>query len=227
MDLDIGFIRDGAITFILLVISLTVHEWAHAWMADKLGDDTPRMQGRLTLNPMSHIDPIGTVFIPLLNIFLFRGMFSLIGWGRPVMTNPSNFRHRTRDEILVALAGPGSNIVMAVLGVFVGVLLIRIDPKFGELCGRVVLMNVGLAVFNLLPLPPLDGSYVLRHLVRMKEETFYSIARWSGLVMLVMINLDFFRRGLTILFLFACLPFAHLTDWLNEAAVPLLFPFFG
>lgn len=227
MDFDLGLIRDGLITFLLLVVSLTVHEWAHAWVAERLGDDTPRQQGRVTLNPLAHIDPIGTVFIPLINIFLFRGMFSLIGWGRPVVTNPSNFRHRRRDEVLVALAGPGANLLMALLGVGVGVALIRLDPKVGELCGRVVLMNVGLAIFNLLPIPPLDGGLVLRHVVRMKEETFYNIARWSGLVMLVLINLDFFRRGLAILFLFACLPFAYLTDWLNEAAVPLLFPFFG
>jgi len=227
MDLDPAFIRSGLITFILLVASLTVHEWAHAVLATLMGDETPRSQGRLTLNPLAHIDPFGTVVIPLINIFVFHGSFALIGWGRPVMINPSNFRHRVRDEILVSLAGPAANLVLALLAVIAGALLITRDPRLGEIVSGMVIMNVGLAVFNLLPLPPLDGGTLLRYATGMTEQTYFAIARWSGLVMLIAINVDAFRRMITVLFAFGCLPYVYVCHWLNPLAVPLIFPFFS
>src|SRR5690606_37317232 len=106
--------RNGLILYIILVASLCVHEWAHAVTADKLGDDTPRQQGRVTLNPFVHIDLMGTVVFPLFCIFFLKGAF-FFGWAKPVMINLSSFRHRQRDHILVTLAGPGSNLVLALL----------------------------------------------------------------------------------------------------------------
>jgi Zn-dependent protease len=225
MDIDAVFLRNGLITFLLLVISLSIHEWAHAIVADWLGDDTPRLQGRVTLNPMSHIDLIGTVIIPLINIFVFRGSFALIGWGRPVMTNPSNFKRRRLDDILVSLAGPASNLLLALLTVVIAALANVHQPELGEFLSRLVMMNIALAVFNLLPIPPLDGSYVLRHLVGMSEETFYGLARWSGLVMLILINVDACRRAIGLMILYAALPYAYLCEWMNPKALIVLFPF--
>ena len=227
MDVDLAFVRSGLITYFLLVASLTVHEWAHAFVADRLGDDTPRAHGRLTLNPMAHIDMFGTVLIPLVNIFVFRGSFALIGWGRPVMINPSNFLHRRRDEIMVSLAGPFANLVMALLAVVAGAFLVLHDPRLGEVVRGLVVMNVGLAVFNLLPLPPLDGGTLLRYATGMTEETYYSIARWSGLVMLFAINIEAFRSVIAMLFMLACLPYAYLCQAINPAAMQAIFPFFS
>src|SRR5580658_1048001 len=124
MDLDLAFVRDGLITFILLVACIAFHEWGHAIVADMLGDDTPRADGRVTLNPMAHLDMMGTVFIPLVNIFVFGGGLPFIGWGKPVITNPSNYRNRWRDDILIAAAGPAANLLFALAAIIVGSLVV-------------------------------------------------------------------------------------------------------
>jgi Zn-dependent protease len=226
MDLDPNFIRTGLLTFIALVASLTVHEFAHAIVADFLGDDTPRSEGRVTLNPMAHIDPIGTILIPLMNIFVFHGNFFLFGWGRPVRINTSNFRHRVRDEIAVSLAGPAANLFMALVGVVIGALAIPGNPRLAEPLVSLILMNVGLAVFNLLPIPPLDGGTLLRYATGMSEATYFMIARWSTWVLLVAINLDGFRYWMSVLFRVACVPYMVVCHWINPTIVPILFPFF-
>jgi Zn-dependent protease len=149
--------------FIVLIVSLSVHEAAHAWMADRLGDPTARHQGRLTLNPLSHIDWIGTVLFPLIAIY---SGFPLIGWAKPVPVNWANLRSPRRDFAVVALAGPVSNLVLAA----VGILLFAVLAGAAGGDGRSVLfnfiyLNVFLAVFNMLPVPPLDGGNVLAGLV--------------------------------------------------------------
>jgi Zn-dependent protease len=188
-------LRDGLILYIILVASLSVHEWAHAYSADRLGDDTPRYQGRVTLNPLAHMDLVGTVIFPLVCIFVLKGGF-FFGWGRPVMVNVANFRNRTRDHILVTLAGPGSNLGLALLAAIVGGLAMRIDPGMERLFFLIIGLNVLLAVFNMIPIPPLDGGQVLRHAVGMSEETFYNIARWGFLILIVVINIRPFRVAL-------------------------------
>jgi Zn-dependent protease len=188
-------LRDGLILYIILVASLSVHEWAHAYSADRLGDDTPRYQGRVTLNPLAHMDLVGTVIFPLVCIFVLKGGF-FFGWGRPVMVNVANFRNRTRDHILVTLAGPGSNLGLALLAAIVGGLAMRIDPGMERLFFLIIGLNVLLAVFNMIPIPPLDGGQVLRHAVGMSEETFYNIARWGFLILIVVINIHPFRVAL-------------------------------
>jgi Zn-dependent protease len=193
--LDPENLRRGAILYIVLISSLCVHEWAHAFTAHKLGDDTPERDGRVTLNPIVHMDLLGSVIFPLLAIFVFSGGL-LFGWGKPVMINPSNFRRRTRDEVITTLAGPASNLVLALVAAVVGGMLFRLDPRTVELSVQIISINVLLAVFNMIPLPPLDGGRVMRHIVGMTEETFYNLSRWSFLIIIIAINIPAFRMVL-------------------------------
>jgi Zn-dependent protease len=223
MDLDPSFIRSGLLTYILLVASFSIHEWAHAIVADRLGDGTPRNDGRVTLNPLVHLDLFGTVIIPLFNIFVIGSAFSFIAWAKPVRVNPSNFRHRIRDNVLVTLAGPASNAAVALVALVVGSFLVAAQPRLGELVHRIVMMNVGLAVFNLLPIPPLDGGILLRHLVGMSEETFIRISRFSGIVLLVAINIPVFQEAIGAMVGLALVPYGIVGSWINPSALALIF----
>jgi Zn-dependent protease len=156
------------IAFTVLLFSLTVHEMAHAWTASRLGDNTARRLGRVSFNPLVHADPIGTVLFPLLALI---GNVPLIGWAKPVPVNVSRLRNGRRDYVAVAAAGPLSNIVIAftaaaALSVFPPVSPVMLgEPNLtaplAMLLSRAVQLNLLLAVFNLLPIPPLDGANVL------------------------------------------------------------------
>lgn len=139
-----------ALVAVALVASLTIHEWAHAIVGDRLGDPTARLQGRVTINPLAHLDPLGTLMI------LFIGF----GWGKPVPFDPYNLRHPKRDSALIAVAGPASNLLLATLLAVV----LRFFPV-GDLIGAALAVtiatNVGLAIFNLIPIHPLDGGKIL------------------------------------------------------------------
>lgn len=195
-------LQQGIILYLILLGSLSVHEWAHAYVADKLGDNTPRSQGRITFNPVAHIDPIGTVLIPLFMIFFSPG-FAIFGWGKPVMVNPRNFSNWKRDDILVSMAGPASNLAICLIIAILGGILMRFEPQFGGLIIQVLMINSILIIFNLLPIPPLDGSHVMKHLVGMSEETYARIAMWGILILLVVINfqptLAIIRTGMSFL----------------------------
>lgn len=149
--------------FVILIVSLSFHEAAHAWAADRLGDPTARRLGRLTMNPLAHIDPIGTILFPLL---AFWSGLPVLGWAKPVPVNARNLRAPRRDFAMVALAGPVSNILLAfgaslVLSfVFGSRGTVGIDTADGFLTW-VVQLNLLLAVFNMIPVPPLDGGNVL------------------------------------------------------------------
>lgn len=152
----------GLTYYVVLLFSLSVHESAHGWMALQFGDDTATRQGRVTLNPLAHIDPVGTVLIPLLQIFW--GGVPLLGWAKPTPVGAQNFRRLARGHVLVAAAGPASNLLLALLftaGLFIG---LRSGARESEgamaILNTGVQMNVVLALFNLVPLPPLDGSWV-------------------------------------------------------------------
>ncbi|HEY0968052.1 MAG TPA: site-2 protease family protein [Opitutaceae bacterium] len=199
-------LREGLILYIVLVASLSIHEWAHAFAADKLGDDTPRLQGRVTLNPIVHMDLLGTVIFPLVCIFILGGSF-FFGWGKPVMVNHANFTHKKRDDILTTLAGPFSNLVLALLAAIAGGLVYKSDPNTAELFMLIISLNVALAVFNMIPLPPLDGSRVMRHVVGMSEETFINLSRWSFLILMIGINLPPVRAALGFVMQVCSIPF--------------------
>jgi Zn-dependent protease len=223
MDLDPAFVRDGLITFILLVASIAFHEWGHAVVADLLGDDTPRADGRVTLNPLSHLDIVGTVIIPLVNIFIFGGPLPFIGWGKPVVTSASNYRNRRRDDLLISAAGPAANLLFALVAIVVGSLAVGAQPRFGELVRGLVVMNVGLAVFNLLPIPPLDAASVLRRVVGMSEEAYFNLSRWGGLIILLVINVGMVQRFIVTCVELGCTPYARVCSWISPSAFLRIF----
>ena len=197
--MDSGLLMQGLLLYACFIPVLTVHECAHAWTASKLGDDTARLLGRVSLNPAVHMEVIGTVVLPLLGIFLAMSGSVLagfiIGWGKPVPVNIFNLGNPRRDDTLVALAGPASNIVMAF--VFMGV------AKIGQLAGSeaviefcllLVRINLFLAFFNMLPIPPLDGSHVLKNATQMSHETYYQFAQYGFIAVIVAINIPGVRQ---------------------------------
>ncbi len=190
-------IADGLIQYLMLVALLTFHEYGHAWTAWKCGDDTARLQGRVSLNPVVHIDPIGTVLLPLLMIFMPGAGRFLIGWAKPVPVNPYNLNHPKRDDILVTLAGPGMNLLLAI-GL---VALARVGMMFQsdqmiELCLRAAGLSLILCFFNLIPVPPLDGSHILRVATGMSHETYANFARFGFIIIIVLLQVPPVRNAL-------------------------------
>ncbi|MBK9990137.1 MAG: site-2 protease family protein [Verrucomicrobia bacterium] len=205
--ISIAELSHGLIFFIILVCSLALHEWGHAIMADKLGDDTPRSQGRVTTNPLVHIDPLGTILIPLLGAFGFFGSFAMIGWAKPIYTNPSNFRRGMYDQAWVTIAGPGVNFFLALIAVIAAAVADRFSWGIGPLLIKIYSINISLVVFNLLPIPPLDGSKFLMYWFGMSEESYARFSTWGGVVLLVLINISAFRAFVGFLIGLASVPF--------------------
>ncbi len=142
-----------------LVIAVTIHEFSHAFVADRLGDPTPKALGRVTLNPLAHLDPVGTIAL----------LIAHIGWGKPVPFDPYNLENPRRDTVLISLAGPLSNFILAILLS----ILYKIMPDLAFICLPMVILNVGLGVFNLIPIPPLDGSKILANLLSYDKAAQY------------------------------------------------------
>ena len=170
-----------------LIIAMVIHEYAHARVAVALGDRTPMLMGRLTLNPAAHIDPVG-----LIMLFLVR-----FGWAKPVIIDPRNFRKPRRDDILVSLAGPAANLVTAFLAL---VALLVLKSTMGHLSFGVyqvfqliIIYNINFAIFNLIPLPPLDGSHVLMQLLPPRMAYSYArLERYSFLILIALMMTPFF-----------------------------------
>jgi Zn-dependent protease len=179
-------ILDGLIMYLGLVILLTFHEFGHAWMAWRCGDDTARSQGRVSLNPLMHIDPIGTVVMPLLQIFMPGAGRFLVGWARPVPVNLYNLRNPRVDDILVTLAGPWMNLLLAI--VLVGLarvgLLVNSESLFDESI-RFAHLSLLLCFFNLLPIPPLDGSRVVRNVLKISYEDYNRVAQFGFFILII------------------------------------------
>ena len=196
--MDANWIIEGLISYLGLIVLLTFHEFGHAWTAEKCGDDTARLRGRCSLNPIVHIDPIGTVLLPLLMIFLSPGISRfMIGWAKPVPVNPYNLRNPRVDDILVSMAGPAMNLVLAVaLMALARVGLLVHAEQMTGLCIQMAALSLLLCFFNLIPIPPLDGSHVLRNLTGMSWEAYARFARFGFIAVIVVIQFPQVRQAL-------------------------------
>jgi Zn-dependent protease len=200
---------DTLFQLIVFLFAISIHESAHAWMANRCGDPTARMLGRITLNPIKHIDPVGTILLPL--IALITGI-PMLGWAKPTPVDPRNFRNPVRDDIKTSVVGPLSNFVVA-SGALVVLATIGLVSRMGAgfiteildkyphldtmtptksllmplclLVYEMLFINVLLGVFNLIPVPPLDGSHVIRHVLPEPALRAYDAVGWLGLLALI------------------------------------------
>lgn len=186
VGLIMSFIEGTDISYLVLtlpglILGLTVHEFSHAKMADRLGDPTPESQGRLTLNPLAHIDPVGFICL----------IFANFGWGKPVQIDPTRFRNPSRDNMLVALAGPVSNFILAFIIFFIypfaNIFLFTRSAVLHDtmlvMLQFAALINLSLFAFNLLPFPPLDGSKILSYFLKGKAREFmWNLERYSLII---------------------------------------------
>lgn len=196
--MDSKVLIDGLIMYLGLIVLLTFHEFGHAWMAWKCGDNTAKAQGRCSLNPLVHIDPIGTVVMPLLMIFLSPsiGRF-LIGWAKPVPVNGANLRNPKLDDILVTMAGPWMNLLLAVLlvGLAKAALLAGFDAM-APFFLTTAHLSLLLCFFNLIPIPPLDGSHIVRVLAGISYETYWKFARFGFIAVILVLQVPWVRNKL-------------------------------
>ena len=198
--MDSNLVIDGLITYLGLIVLLTFHEFGHAWTAEKCGDYTARLQGRCSLNPVVHIDPIGTVLLPLMMIFLPYGVGRfMIGWAKPVPVNPHNLRNPRVDDILVSMAGPAMNLILAVaLMALARVGLLAHTGQLTGLCVQMAALSLLLCFFNLIPIPPLDGSHVLRNLTGMSWEAYAKFAQFGFIAVIVVLQIPQVRLVLNL-----------------------------
>jgi Zn-dependent protease len=217
-------IMDSLYVLPILLFSIIVHEIAHGWMALRLGDPTARDMGRLTFNPIPHIDPIGSIAIPLLSLLSAGSIF--IAWAKPVPVNPSYFRNLRRDDILVSIIGPGSNLVVALFCVIFYGLSVRwaaslspAEPGFlaemalfmMKMFSAGITLNIFLAVFNLIPVPPLDGSHVVSSLLPPElGERYRQIGFFGILLVILLMRFEPFRHTVIAIVLTIRLPYEAL-----------------
>lgn len=176
-----GFLMNMIVGLPGIVIAMVVHEFSHARVAYALGDYTPKLEGRLTLNPAAHVDPIGLVMLLLVHF----------GWAKPVHINPMNFSNPRRDDILVSLAGPLSNLITAFIALIILVLLAKLEIPFSEgllvVFNMIIIYNINFAIFNMLPIPPLDGSHILRNLLPYELARQYEMLERYSFIFLIII----------------------------------------
>ncbi len=211
MDINLAQIL---ISFLVLVFSLTVHESAHAWAADRLGDPTARMLGRISLNPLVHADPIGTLLFPLIGLLTHA---PLIGWAKPVPVATWRFGNPRRDYLLVAAAGPASNLSLALVAAVALRLLpaatsgaagVRVLEPVATIVFAALVVNLLLAIFNMLPVPPLDGGTVLAGLLPERLAAGFDRLRPYGFLLLYALM---FSGGFSLV---VGIPYRYMMSWL-------------
>jgi len=192
---------------VVLLLAISAHEAAHAWMSNKFGDDTARLLGRITLNPVAHTDPIGTLLIPIVAFILGAmggGRIPLIGWGKPTPVNPLRWRNKNLANVMVSIAGILANLLIAIIAFIIfKVLLVTgwffsmsesLREPVGLFLQFLLTMNVSLAVFNLLPFPPLDGSKILEtFLPASMQPVLEMLERYGYLILMVLMYVGFFN----------------------------------
>jgi Zn-dependent protease len=218
----IEHLRWGTLQLILLIISIGLHEFGHAWAADLRGDPLPRLQGRVTLNPFAHTDPLGTILIPAVMIFLSPS-FGIIGWGKPVQISLPNPKTRRVDDMIITLAGPAMNVLLCVVFALIGTIGdVSFTGNRGSNLGEFLLMgiflNSALVAFNLIPIPPLDGSRLALRLGIYSEEIFQTLSRWGFFILLIIINIPGFSHVVMVMIS----PILWLSGFIWPALVPVL-----
>jgi len=218
------------IYMVVLLLAISAHEAAHAWMSYKFGDDTARLLGRITLNPVSHTDPIGTLLIPIVMFVVGHtggalASIPLIGWGKPTPVNPLRWRNKDLANVMVSIAGILANIVIALIAFTILKVLfmmrIRLSESYAEPLGLLLtymlIMNISLAIFNLLPFPPLDGSKVLDTFLPASMRPAMEIfERYGFIILLFLIWIGFFGAIIT--------PVLRVVDYFLRLGNP---PYFG
>lgn len=189
----------------ILMVAVVLHEWAHAVVADRHGDPTPRALGRLTLNPMAHIDWVGTVLVPLLSVVVMGTVW--LAWAKPVPVNPRYFSNPDHIMMRVALAGPMMNLTLAVLA---RLLIMIMGHDANGVISSFIVINVGLMVFNLLPIPPLDGSRVIRPFLPVTAQLFLNRVEPYGMGLLLILAMLGVLNGLVWGIMHTLLPFLGL-----------------
>jgi Zn-dependent protease len=206
--------QEEVIFFLVVIPSIILHEVSHGWVARFFGDDTAKRAGRLTLNPLVHIDPVGTLIVPAL---LVLGGFGVFGWAKPVPVNTARLRSPRNQGVLVSLAGPATNVLLAILGAFVFISVFRntaLQTGVLSIPAQVVflfsLANIGLAIFNMIPIPPLDGSVLFERLLPARYwPTYLRIRPYTMVIIMVVVLLNFWLQSngpITI-------AFDHLYNW--------------
>lgn len=206
----IPFISHFIIYLIVLILAISVHEAGHAWMSLKFGDDTAQREGRVTLNPISHTDPIGTLLIP--SVAFIAGAIGgavasvpLIGWGKPTPVNPLNWRRKDLANVMVSSAGVMANMILLIIGIVLAKIMMT-QGFFAEdffrtstnplimFISKLMLLNLSLAIFNLLPFPPLDGSKILQTFLPESTEPIFNLLEQFGfLILMLFIYIGLFR----------------------------------